>query len=84
MKRTFIPVSELASTPPEFPKVIKRKRTLLLRLEDGRQYDVADNPVQVLGLLHHFAGKIWADHRFFFHAIARIADARGWRIHPFA
>ena len=49
----------------------------------GRDYEIPDHPVKVLGLLHHLAGKGWADSGFFFHAIQRIADAKGWKIHPF-
>jgi hypothetical protein len=80
----FIRLSDIDATPPEFPKVVRRKGKPFLQLEDGREYRIPSDPIKVMGLLHHFAGKVWANHRFFFHAIARIAKERGWEIHPFA
>ena len=82
MEFEFIKLSDIEYTPPAFPKVVKRRHKLWLVLEDGREYEVPADPIKVLGLLHHFAGKVWADHGFFYHAIARIANARGWQIHP--
>ncbi len=84
MELKIVKLSEINSTPPEFPKVVKRKRKLFLQLEDGREYGIPTDPIKVMGLLHHFAGKKWANHRFFFHAIARIAKSQGWEIHPYS
>jgi hypothetical protein len=75
--------TETPGSPPEFPKVVKRKRKSFLQLEDGREYPIPGDPIKALGFLHHFAGKKWADRRFFFYAIMRIAEAEGWHIHPF-
>ena len=70
------------ATPPKYPKAVERNGEVFLRLEDGREYEVPDDPMKVLGLLHHLSGKTWADRSFFFHAIQRIARAKGWEIHP--
>jgi hypothetical protein len=48
----------------------------------------AQQPVQVLGLLHHLSQKHCIDQEpvmalFIHHAIERIADAMEWKIHPF-
>lgn len=69
----------------EYPKATERGRSLFLEVKprDGEGYRVPDDPIKVLGLLHHLAGKTWANHEFFFYAISRIAEARGWQIHPF-
>ena len=78
-----IRVSDIDSTLPKFPRVVRRKRKPFLQLEDGREYEIPRDPIKAMGLLHHFAGKTWADRRFFFYAIARIAKAQGWAIHAF-
>lgn len=83
MQPIIVRASDIDTTPPEYPKVVKRNAELFLRLEDGREYEIPSDPIKVMGLLHHFAGKTWADHGFFFCAIARIAEAQGWQIHPF-
>jgi hypothetical protein len=83
MEPVVIRASDIDSTPTEFPKVVRRNRKPLLQLDDDREYEIPNDPIKALGLLHHFAGKNWADRRFFFYAITRIAETRGWRIHPF-
>lgn len=83
MEPVVIRASDINSTPPEFPKVVRRNRKQLLQLEDGREYEIPSDPIKAMGLLHHFAGKKWADQRFFFYAITRIAEVRRWKIHPF-
>jgi hypothetical protein len=82
MMPMIVKASDIDTTPPEFPKIVKRMRQPFLQLEDGREYAVSSDPLKVLGLLHHLAGKKWANHGFFFHAIARIAKTQGWEIHP--
>jgi hypothetical protein len=82
MAFSLIRVSDIDGTAPQFPRVVKRRRRPFLQIEDGREYEIAADPIKTLGLLHHLAGKIWADRRFFFYAIARIAQAQGWAIHP--
>lgn len=77
-KRVAIKASALT-----FPKVVKRKRELLLVLDDGRQYEIPNDTIKTMGLLHHLASKTWASRRFLYYAIGRIAEARGWKIHPF-
>jgi hypothetical protein len=81
MNPLIIKLSDIDTAPPEFPMVVRRRRKSVLRLEDGREYEIPSDPIKVMGLLHHFAGKTWANHRFFFHAIARIAQAQGWQIY---
>ena len=76
-------LSDVDCTPPTYPKVTKNKRGLWLAVSRGRDYLIPEHPIKVLGLLHHLAGKKWADSGFFFHAISRIAKAKGWKIHPF-
>jgi hypothetical protein len=65
--------------PPEYPKVSKRGRKLFLDIKprDGAGYRIPEDPIKVLGLLHHLSGKTWADTGEFFQlAISRIAAAR--------
>jgi hypothetical protein len=63
---------------PKHPKVSGRGRTMTLVLEDGRHYEVSENPLEFLGLLRHLTKKTWADGEFLRLAIGRVAVARGW------
>ncbi len=84
-KLRIICLAEIDCTPPEYPRVIEDEDTGddVLEIFDGVEYEIPHHPIKVLGLLHHLAGKEWADGRFFHHAIDRIARAKNWPIHPF-
>ncbi len=82
-KPIVIKLSEIKAKPPEFPRVVKRNHQLFLEVQGGMEYQIPKGPIKTMGLLHHLAGKIWAEREFLFYAIARIAQARGWQIHPF-
>jgi hypothetical protein len=56
---------------------------LWLGLEDGRDYEVPPDPVKVLGLINHLAGKSWATTDLVCDAIERIAGEGGWDIHGY-
>jgi hypothetical protein len=82
-KLLVVRASDIDITPPKYPRVVKFEGALWLEAAKDRDYKVPDHPIKVLGLLHHLAGKTWADCGFFFYAIQRIASAKGWKIHPF-
>lgn len=83
MSNVIVRASDMEPRFPDYPRVHQSGQELVVELEDGREYTLPDDPLKVLGLLQHFAGKVWADRRFFLHLIGRIAQARGWVIHPF-
>jgi hypothetical protein len=65
--------------PPEYPKVSPCGHYLVL--QDGRDYEIPDNPIEVLGLLHHFTGKAWCSTQWLRAAIDRIATIRRWQVY---
>jgi hypothetical protein len=81
---------EVDLTTPKYPRVIKRRRYGKLLLETCKGcpgYEIPEDPVEVLWLLHHLAekrsrnegqGRVEIDKRYLLYMIRRVMRARGW------
>lgn len=69
---------------PVYPKVCGKGRSMTLKLEDGRHYDVPTDPGEFLKTLEHLSRKTWATPEFMTLAVNRVAKARGWDPGAFA
>ena len=65
------------------PRVVTKRDEMFLEVFPGRSYRVPDDPHRFMGLMSHLAMKTWASGALISDAIERVAQAKGWLIHPF-